>query len=116
MAGTAANLEGHALRVGGYIDHAHLLLRIPAKIAVADFMRQLKSSTSKHINDEQGSAFDFHWQDGYGAFTVSKSKVDAVIAYIDRQMQHHSKHTFQNEYLQMLKDHEVEYDPRYLWE
>ena len=57
-----------------------------------------------------------HWQDGYGAFTVSRSKVDAVLAYIDRQLEHHRERTFQDEYLKMLADHEVEYDAKYLWE
>ncbi len=116
MSGVAHNLQGHALRVGGYVDHAHLLLRIPAKIAVADFVRQLKASTSKHINDEKNAILKFHWQDGYSAFTVSRSKMDAVLAYIDHQMEHHSKQTFQDEYLKMLADHEVDYDPKYLWE
>ena len=116
MAGIASNLQGHTLLVGGYFDHAHLLVRIPAKIAVADFVRQLKASTSKHINEEKDSLLKFHWQDGYGAFTVSRSKVDAVSEYIDRQLEHHRKRTFQEEYLKMLADHEVEYDPKYLWE
>jgi len=116
MSGVAKNLQGHALRVGGYFDHAHLLLRIPAKIAVADFVRQLKASTSKHINEEKDSLLNFHWQDGYGAFTVSRSKVDAVLVYIDRQLEHHRNRNFQEEYLKMLADHEVEYDPAYLWE
>jgi REP element-mobilizing transposase RayT len=116
MAGVACNLEGHALRVGGFIDHAHLLIRIPAKVAVADCVRQIKASTSKHINEGRESILKFHWQDGYGAFTVSRSKVDQVLAYIDRQMEHHSTRTFQDEYLKMLADHEIEYDPKYLWE
>ncbi len=116
MVGITSNLEGHALRVGGYFDHAHLLLRIPAKIAVADFVRQLKASTSKHINEQKDLPAKFHWQDGYGAFTVSRSKTDAVAIYIDRQVEHHSQLTFQDEYLKMLADHEVEYDPKYLWE
>ncbi len=116
MAGVASNLQGHALRIGGYYDHAHLLLRIPAKIAVADFVRQLKANTSKHINEKRGSRLKFHWQDGYGAFTVSPSKVNAVSAYIDGQVEHHRKRTFQEEYLKMLADHEVDYDPKYLWE
>jgi len=102
MAGVASNLECHALRVGGYFDHAHLLLRIPAKFAVADFVRQLKASMSKHINEVTDATHKFHWQDGYGAFTVSRSKVNAVTAYIDRQIEHHSKLTFQDEYLKML--------------
>ena len=116
MTGVAANLQGHALRVGGYFDHAHLLLRIPAKIAVADFIRQLKASTSKHINEQQDAGLKFHWQDGYGAFTVSRSKIEAVQAYIDCQIEHHQVRTFQDEYLKMLADHEVDYDPKYLWE
>ena len=116
MAGVTNNLQGHALRIGGYYDHAHLLLRIPAKIAVADFVRQLKANTSKHINEKQGSRLKFHWQDGYGAFTVSRSKVDAVLAYIDGQLEHHRARTFQEEYLKMLADHEVEYDQKYIWE
>ena len=116
MAGIASNLKGHALRIGGYYDHAHLLVRIPAKIAVADFAGQLKANSSKHINEEKNSILKFHWQDGYGAFTVSRSKVDAVLAYIDGQLEHHRKRTFQEEYLKMLEDHEVDYDPEYLWE
>ena len=116
MAGVASNLQGHALRVGGYYDHAHLLLRIPAKIVVADFIRQLEASSSKHINEEKDSLLKFHGQDGYGAFTVSHSKVDAVSAYIDSQLEHHRERTFHDEYSRMLADHEVEYDAKYLWE
>lgn len=116
MAGVCSNLQGHALRVGGYYDHAHLLVRIPAKIAVADFVRQLKSSTSKHINERRDAVLKFHWQDGYGAFTVSQSKVEAVIRYIDNQVQHHAKRSFKDEFLKMLADHEVEHDPKYIWE
>ncbi len=68
MAGTAKELEGFALRIGGYYDHAHLLLRIPAKIAVSAFVGQLKANTSKHINETSGKIAKFGWQDGYGAF------------------------------------------------
>ena len=116
MAGIASNLQGHALRIGGFYNHAHLLLRIPAKIAVADFVRRIKANTSKHINEKQGLRLKFHWQDGYGAFTVSPFKMNAMSAYIDGQLEHHRKRTFQQEYLKMLADHEVEYDPKYLWE
>ena len=116
MAGITSNLQGHALRIGGYYDQARLLLRIPAKIAVADFVRQIKANTSKYINEKPGSRLVFHWQDGYGAFTLSRSKVDAVLAYIDGQLEHHRVSTFQEEYLKMLADHEVEYDQKYIWE
>ncbi len=116
MAGVCSNLDGHAMRVGGYFDHAHLLVRIPAKTAVSDFVRQLKSSTSKHVNESRMATLKFHWQDGYGAFTVSKSKEQLVVKYIDGQMEHHRKRTFQDEFLKMLSDHEVDFDPKRVWE
>lgn len=116
MAGICSNLEGHALRIGGYFDHAHLLVRIPAKVAVADFVGKLKANTSKHINESRDAILKFHWQDGYGAFTVSRSKADDVIRYIENQLEHHRKRTYKEEFLKMLEDHDVEYDPKYLWE
>lgn len=116
MAGTAKDLNGFAIKVGGFYDHAHLLVRIPAKIAVSDFVGQLKANTSKHINDTCGLIRKFGWQDGFGAFTVSLSSKDAVHAYIEKQMEHHRKQTFEDEYLAMLKKHEVEYDPRYVFD
>lgn len=116
MAGTAKDLKGFAIKVGDFYDHAHLLVRIPSKIAVADFVGQLKANTSKHINDTSGLIRKFGWQDGYGAFTVSVSVKDAVVAYIEKQMEHHKKQTFEDEYLAMLTKHEVEYDPRYVFD
>jgi hypothetical protein len=116
MAGTAKDLNGFAIKVGGFYDHAHLLVRIPARIAVSDFVGQLKANTSKYINDNNGSIRKFGWQDGFGAFTVSVSAKDAVVAYIERQMDHHKKNTFEDEYLLMLNKHGVEYDPRYVFD
>ncbi len=116
MAGTARELNGFAIKVGGFYDHVHLLVRIPAKIAVCDFVWQLKANTSKHINDTSGFIRKFGWQDGYGAFTVSVSVKDAVVTYIENQMEHHKKQTFEDEYLAMLSKHEVEYDPKYVFD
>ncbi|MCM2374904.1 IS200/IS605 family transposase [Aporhodopirellula aestuarii] len=87
MAGVARNLDGFAIRIGGYHDHAHLLVRIPAKVAVSDFVGKLKANTSKHINESRDAGMKFHWQDGYGAFTVSSSQQDAVVAYIEGQVE-----------------------------
>ena len=116
MAGTAKDLNGFAIKVGGFYDHAHLLVRIPARIAVSDFVGQLKANTSKYINDNNGLIRKFRWQDGFGAFTVSVSAKDAVVAYIEKQMDHHKKNTFEDEYLLMLAKHGVEYDPRYVFD
>lgn len=116
MAGTCRELEGFALIVNGYFDHAHLLVRIPAKIAVSDFVGKLKSNTSKHINDTSDIIRQFGWQDGFGAFTVSVSAKDQVYRYIENQMQHHREQTFETEYLSLLKKHEVEFDPKYVFD
>ena len=116
MAGVCKNLEGFAVRIGGYFDHAHLLVHVPAKIAVADFVGKVKANTSKHINDTQGKQRRFRWQDGYGAFTVSRSQSELVACYIDNQVQHHAKRSFQDELLKMLEDHQVQYDAKYTWE
>ena len=116
MAGTTKTLNGFAIKVGGFYDHTHLLVRIPAKIAVSDFVGQLKASTSKHINETSGLLQKFGWQDGFGAFTVSVSSKDAVYAYIENQMEHHKNQTFEDEYLTMLAKHQVEYDPRYVFD
>ena len=116
IAGTTKTLNGFAIKVGGYYDHAHLLVRIPAKIAVSDFVGKLKANTSKHINETSGLIRKFGWQDGFGAFTVSLSSKDAVYAYIEKQMEHHSKQTFEDEYLAMLAKHQVEYDARYVFD
>ena len=116
MAVTAKDLGGFAIIVGGYYDHAHLLARIPAKIAVSDFVGQLKANTSKHINATSDIIRKFGWQDGYGAFTVSLSAKDKVYAYIENQVHHHTHQTFEQEYLSLLAKHEVEYDQRHVFD
>ena len=116
MAGTCDKLEGTAIKIGGFYDHAHLLVRIPAKTAVSEFVGSLKCNTSKHINDTSRKIEKFGWQDGYGAFTVSVSQKDGVLKYIEKQMVHHSEHRFEDEYLHLLRKHEVEFDLRYVWD
>jgi len=116
MAGICNHLNGHAVKIGGYFDHAHVLARIPAKIAVSDFVRKLTSNSSKHINESRNAVLKFHWQDGYGAFTVSRSQEQEVVRYIERQLQHHAKRNFKAEFLAMLKQHEIPFDECYLWE
>jgi putative transposase len=116
MAGVCKELGGFALIVNGYVDHAHLLVRIPGKIAVSEFVGKLKSSTSKHINDTSGLILKFGWQDGFGAFTVSVSAKDKVYQYIKNQVQHHQSQSFEKEYLGLLDKHEVEYDLKYVFD
>ena len=106
MAGVAEGIEGVAIKIGGFYDHAHLLVRIPAKVAVSDFVGTLKSNTSKHINDTSGIIKKFGWQDGFGAFSVSVSQKERVLKYIENQMEHHLAQSFENEYLELLRKHQ----------
>ena len=116
MAGIAKNLGGFALEVGGCVEHVHLLVQIPAKLAVSDFVGRLKASTSKHVNETSGLSQKFGWQDGFGAFTVSVSQKAAVAKYIRSQAEHHGRVSFQDEYLLLLEKHQVEFDPRFVWD
>src|SRR5438128_7287397 len=83
---------------------------LPSEIA-----QYLKGESSKWIHEEFPALRDFGWQDGYGAFTVSKSSLPEVIRYIQNQREHHRKKTFQEEYLEFLAEHGIAYDERYLW-
>jgi len=116
MAGIAKNLDGFALEIGGWVDHAHLLVRIPAKIAISDFIGRLKANTSKHVNATSGIINKFGWQEGFGAFSVSVSQKNNVARYIHGQAKHHSQETFKDEYIRLLDKHGIEYDPRYVWD
>ena len=104
-----------ALQVGGVEDHIHALVTAPATIAPAQIAQFLKGDSSKWIHEEFRSLRSFGWQDGYSAFTVSKSDIPAVIAYIQNQREHHRKRTFQEEYLDFLIKNGVEYDEKYVW-
>lgn len=113
MGGCVRTLGGVSLRVGGTEDHVHLLLGAKPAHAPADLVREIKKATTGWVH----ASFDrkFAWQEGYGAFTVSRSIVDSVARYIDTQEEHHRKRTFQEEYLAFLEELGVEYDPKYLW-
>ena len=114
--GTAKAIDGVVLAIGGVEGHLHLLVRIPAKTAVSDFVRTLKSNSSKSIHETWQRLAQFAWQDGYGAFTVSPSNVEPVRTYILNQPEHHRRISFQEEYLKLLERHSVEFDPRYVFE
>ena len=79
-------------------------------------MEQVKSGSSKWINDKKLILGKFNWQDGFGAFTYSKSHIDSVVKYVLSQPVHHKKQSFKDEYLLMLQKFEVDYDPKYIFE
>ena len=116
LGGILRELDGKASIINGTSDHVHLLAQLPPVLALSDAMRILKTSSSKWVHDRWPARSKFAWQTGYGAFSVSKSNADGVYGYISDQEEHHRKKTFQEEFLEYLKKHEVEYDERYIWE
>ena len=116
LGGIARKNKMTALEVGGVEDHVHLLLGAPATLAPSKIVQLVKGGASAWIHSTFPALRAFAWQDGYGAFTVSKSNLPEVAAYIQNQREHHRTRTFQEEYVALLEKHGIEYDARYLWD
>ncbi len=117
MLGHHANeAECPPARIGGWIDHVHVLCGLSRTIAVADLVEVLKRETSKWAKGRAADLSTFHWQNGYGAFSVSQSLVDQVVDYIEQQPEHHGRMTFQEEFRAICGKHEVPIDERYVWD
>ena len=109
MAGICKHNDMLAFAIGGMEDHVHLLFRLPPTITLAHAISVIKANSSTWMR-EHGARFA--WQKGYGAFSVSSSKVSAVIRYIDTQEQHHRRRSYEQEFKALLDKHRVEYDPK----
>jgi len=114
LGGIARENGMNALEVGGMTDHVHLLLSIPASLAVSKAVQLIKGGSSHWLKVTFPSMIDFAWQDGYAAFTVSQSQLNDTQAYIRSQPEHHRTKTFIEEYRAFLARHRIEYDDRYL--
>jgi len=104
------------LVVGGCDDHVHALFTLSRNHSIAQIVKEIKRTSSAWIKTVERRDSKFHWQAGYGAFSVSKSHVSEVQNYIMRQEQHHKRKTFQDEFRAFLKKYEIEYDERYVWD
>ena len=103
-----------ALAIGGIEDHVHFLLSLPATTPIAKAIQVIKGGSSKWIHEKFPEQRDFAWQEGYGAFSVGISQIEATIHYIQTQKEHHRTRTFEEEYLSFLKKHGIQYDERYV--
>jgi REP element-mobilizing transposase RayT len=106
--------EGCLVAAGGMPDHIHLLARLSKQVSVSDALRVVKANSSKWVNETFPERRDFAWQAGYGAFAVSYSSLGAVKRYLANQAEHHRQRTFQEEFLEFLRRHDIEFDERYL--
>jgi REP element-mobilizing transposase RayT len=115
MGGIARENQVKALSIGGMQDHVHMLLSLPGTLPVAKAVQLIKGGSSKWVHDTFVDFRKFAWQEGYGAFSVNASLLEETIRYIDRQPQHHKQKTFQEEYIEFLKRHHIDYDERFVW-
>jgi REP element-mobilizing transposase RayT len=116
LGGIVRSERGVAHQIGGTADHVHLLVRWRTDETLATLLRKIKSHSSLWVHQTYPTMRDFAWQEGYAAFTVSESQFDAVERYIGSQEEHHRCQSFQEELIEFLKAHRVEYDERYLWD
>ena len=115
LGGTVRDLGGTMLAINGTTDHVHMLTRLRQDVAISFVLRKMKASSSKWIHGAFPDTRGFAWQTGYGAFTVSKSRIDDVRRYLDEQEQHHKTRTFKEDFVALLEAHGIEYDERFLW-
>lgn len=119
LGGISARLDCPTLIVGGVADHVHILMRLSRTITLADWVKEMKRASTVWLIEQthrDPMVAKFHWQSGYGVFSVSESKADDVRSYIARQEEHHAKVTFQDEFRRFLQVHGITWDERYVWD
>ncbi len=116
IAGTIKAYGSHPLIVGGTADHVHILCTLPKTETYAKIIGESKRNSSKWIKTKNPKLSDFHWQNGYGAFSVSHLLIEKVRTYIQNQEKHHRVKTFQEELREFLIKHHIEFDERYVWD
>jgi REP element-mobilizing transposase RayT len=116
IGGILVENKSRLIAAGGMPDHIHLLASISKELPIADAMRVVKTNSSKWVHETFPEYRSFAWQAGYGAFSVSYSNLDSVKKYIANQEEHHRKVGFKEEFIALLKRHDLEFDERYLWD
>jgi putative transposase len=116
ITGIVSNRDQKLLAIFAMTDHVHIFVGMKPSISISDLVRDIKAGSSKFINDNKWIKGKFNWQEGFGAFSYSRSHIDNVVKYILNQEEHHNKKTFKEEYLDFLEKFEIEYDQKYVFE
>src|SRR5690554_129639 len=116
ICGIISNNRSKPLAIYCNPDHCHVLLGLHPSISISEISGDIKASSSKWINENRWIRGNFSWQEGYGAFTYSRSQLDVVVQYILNQPEHHRTKSFREEYLGFLQKFEIEFDEKYLFE
>jgi len=114
ICGILRSSENYPIAIGGTDNHIHIFFAYSGKLPLPDLVRDIKSSSSKYVNDNRLMLCRFEWQKGYACFSHSPSQADAVSKYINRQYEHHLGHTFDEEIRQMMARFGIDYDERYI--
>jgi putative transposase len=116
ICGIASGKGQKVFAIGGVADHIHLLVSMKPSISVSELVRDLKSNSSKWLNEQGLFKGKFEWQNGFGAFTCGHTQLNSIIAYVNNQEIHHKKETFKEEYLKLLKEFEIEFNEQFLFD
>ncbi len=116
IGGIVGNVGGVLLRAGSVTDHIHLLISLPRTLSPSDLVKEIKVASSKWLKTRGAGFTGFHWQSGYGIFSISPSHREALEQYISGQAEHHKTVGFQEEYRKMLSKYGVEWDERHVWD
>ncbi len=116
MAGIIKGKNQKPIIVNGVTDHVHLFIGLKPSMCLSDLVRDVKNNSTNFINDQKLIKGKFNWQEGFGAFSYSQSHIDNVYNYILNQEAHHSRKTFREEYIEFLKEFEIEHDEKYLFD
>lgn len=116
LGGICKKRECPTLRVGGVADHVHVLCRLGRSATIFELVKELKRESTLWIKEKSEAPSEFHWQTGYGAFSISPGHVDELTAYIENQERHHQTISFQDEFRRVLQKYGLEWDERYVWD
>jgi REP element-mobilizing transposase RayT len=115
ITGIVSGQKQKLIAINNVPDHLHLLIGLKPDLSLSELIRDVKANSSKFINEKRWAAGRFSWQEGFGAFSHSRSQLDAVIRYIQNQQQHHARKSFRDEYIELLEKFEVNFDRRYIF-
>ncbi len=116
ITGIVSGQNQKLLAINNLPDHVHLLIGLGANVSLSELVRDIKANSSRFVNQKRWVAGRFSWQEGFGAFSYSRSQIDSVIRYIQNQQRHHGRRTFREEYIEFLRKFEVDYSERYIFE
>ena len=116
LVGVLTNLDCQPVIVGSVADHVHFLCALSPACGAAEMVKEVKRGSSALLKTKGADFRDFAWQNGYGIFSIGFSQIDSVRTYIGKQEKHHQKISFQDEYRQLLRRYQVEFDERHVWD